>query len=565
MSVTEEKMKVTVVTGAEFKKMLLNASQNLQANYEYVDSLNVFPVPDGDTGTNMSMTISSGEKEILSFETNHVGEISKKFSRGLLLGARGNSGVILSQIFRGLSNELEPYETITTQVFGEALVKSSEIAYNSVIKPVEGTILTVIRETSEEARVLASQYDDFTAYFEALLVVAQRSLESTPEYLPVLKEVGVVDSGGQGLVYVLEGMYKHLIGETILVSTHTVTSSMNAQQIMDINPEDITFGYCTEFLVKLKNPDKPNMDEYISHLERLGDSIVALKDEDILKTHIHTEDPIRAFELGGRYGDYISMKVENMRMQAGAAKENSSVALEAQGDTKTPVKDESNVHHAFAVITVASGEGIGELFKEYGATHVLDGGQTSNPSTEDFVQLMNKISADNIIILPNNSNIIMAAKQAASLIDDKKVAVVESKTFPQGLASLIGFDPDTHLEANLESMTLKMEDVLSGEVTYAIRDTEIDGVKIHNGEFLSIYERKIISSVPTQIEAVIIIVEEMLKTNEELEILTLITGEGSSDEEVEEIKTRITAMNDELDLEVVEGNQMVYSYIISGE
>ncbi|MBR2076166.1 MAG: DAK2 domain-containing protein [Exiguobacterium sp.] len=552
--------------GVALSNMIANGAANLSQNADYVDSLNVFPVPDGDTGTNMNLTMTSGAKEVAAMNTSDVAEVSSKFARGLLMGVRGNSGVILSQLFRGFGKAVEGKTELTTIDFAEALKRGVDTAYKAVMKPVEGTILTVAREAADEALLASESTSDFTEFMKRVIVEAKASLDRTPDLLPVLKEVGVVDSGGQGLLVIYEGFLASLEGkelerphtpvmDTLIEAEHHAHA---AQGFM--STEDIEFGYCTEIMVRFqedKLKDAPfNEDAFRNELSELGDSLLVVADEELLKVHVHVETPGEVITKGQRFGELVAVKIENMRQQ------HSTILEEEHGANQHGVQQAEKPKAPFAIVTVAMGEGVSELFRSLGAAHVIEGGQTMNPSTEDIVKAIESAHAEHVFIFPNNSNIIMAAEQAAS-VAPCGVSVIPTKTVPQGLAAAIAFNPEADVEMNEQAMKAAAATVKSGQVTYAVRDTSIDGVEIKKDEHMAIAEKKIVSSSPSSLEAAKRLVDALIDADDE--IVTILTGEGSSASDVEALTSYIESVNDEIEIEVHDGKQPLYSYIFSVE
>ncbi|MET2870572.1 DAK2 domain-containing protein [Exiguobacterium profundum] len=552
--------------GVALSNMIANGAANLSQNADYVDSLNVFPVPDGDTGTNMNLTMTSGAKEVAAMNTSDVAEVSSKFARGLLMGARGNSGVILSQLFRGFGKAVEGKTELTTIDFAEALKRGVDTAYKAVMKPVEGTILTVAREAADEALLASESTSDFTEFMKRVIVEAKASLDRTPDLLPVLKEVGVVDSGGQGLLVIYEGFLASLEGKE-LEKPHTpvmdalVEAEHHAHAAQGfMSTEDIEFGYCTEIMVRFqedKLKDTPfNEDAFRNELSELGDSLLVVADEELLKVHVHVETPGEVITKGQRFGELVAVKIENMRQQ------HSTILEEEHGANQHGVQQAEKPKAPFAIVTVAMGEGVSELFRSLGAAHVIEGGQTMNPSTEDIVKAIESAHAEHVFIFPNNSNIIMAAEQAAS-VAPCGVSVIPTKTVPQGLAAAIAFNPEADVEMNEQAMKAAAATVKSGQVTYAVRDTSIDGVEIKKDEHMAIAEKKIVSSSPSSLEAAKRLVDALIDADDE--IVTILTGEGSSESDVEALTSYIESVNDEIEIEVHDGKQPLYSYIFSVE
>nr|WP_251126102.1 MULTISPECIES: DAK2 domain-containing protein [unclassified Exiguobacterium] len=546
--------------------MIANGAANLSQNADYVDSLNVFPVPDGDTGTNMNLTMTSGAKEVAAMNSSDIAEVSSKFARGLLMGARGNSGVILSQLFRGFGKAVEGKAELTTVDFAEALKRGVDTAYKAVMKPVEGTILTVAREAADEALLASESTSDFTEFMKRVIEEAKASLDRTPDLLPVLKEVGVVDSGGQGLLVIYEGFLASLEGKELEKPHAPVMDALieaehhahAAQGFM--STEDIEFGYCTEIMVRFQDEklkDAPfNEDAFRNELSELGDSLLVVADEELLKVHVHVETPGEVITKGQRFGELVAVKIENMRQQ------HSTILEEEHGANQHGVQQAEKPKAPFAIVTVAMGEGVSELFRSLGAAHVIEGGQTMNPSTEDIVKAVESAHAEHVFIFPNNSNIIMAAEQAAS-VAPCGVSVIPTKTVPQGLAAAIAFNPEADVEMNEQAMKSAAATVKSGQVTYAVRDTSIDGVEIKKDEHMAIAEKKIVSSSTSSLEAAKKLVDALVEADDE--IITILTGEGSSEADVEALTSYIESVNDEIEIEVHDGKQPLYSYIFSVE
>ncbi len=555
------------IDGKRFGDMVLQGAANLGKNVQLVDSLNVFPVPDGDTGTNMNLSITSGAKEVRNNPNKKVGAVGKSFAKGLLMGARGNSGVILSQLFRGFSKSIENKEALTTTDFAEALEAGVHTAYQAVMKPVEGTILTVAKDAANKAVTIAKKEKEFIPFIEGVIAEAHASLDRTPDLLPVLKEVGVVDSGGKGLVIVYEGFLAELKGEKIDdTAVHAPIENMvkkehhkNVQSHM--RTEDIEFGYCTEFMVKLeeeklaKNPFSEQ--EFREVLNKMGDSLLVVADEEVVKVHVHTEYPGNALNHAQKFGSLINMKIENMREQ------HSNLLFEDAHPVSAPaVPQKTQEKQEYGIVTVAMGSGISALFESIGATKVIEGGQTMNPSTEDIVKAIEETNAEKIIILPNNSNIIMAAKQAASVVE-QDVIVVGSKTVPQGMAAILAFNPNADLEQNEQTMTQALGTVKTGQITYAVRDTQIDGVEITKDDYMGIADGKIVTTDKERTEAVKKLLENMI--GEDDEILTIIQGEDVSDQEISEVVDFAEENFEDVEVEVHQGHQPIYSYIFSVE
>lgn len=545
-------MSLKQINGIVFKQMVINGANNLANRSKYVDQLNVFPVPDGDTGTNMSMTMTAGAKELVSLEEASIGKVAKVLSRGLLMGARGNSGVILSQLFRGFATGLEGKDEADIEDIAKALESGVKTAYKAVMKPIEGTILTVARESAEAAGAKYETVETIVDLYDLVVNEMQISLNRTPELLPVLKEVGVVDSGGQGLLYIFEGFLKALKGETIFLEAQTEATGESAQTAL--SSDEVEFGYCTEFIIRLDEERTPfKEDVFRGRLEKLGNSIVVVQDEDIVKVHVHTLTPGDALNLAQKHGEFVKLKIENMTEQ-----HNEIIGQNAP--QSEPAKREQA---EYGIISVVAGEGIKHLFEEQGCHYVIEGGQTMNPSTEDFLKAIDELNAKNIIILPNNSNIIMAANQAAQVTEDVNVVVVPSKTIPQGYTALMMFNEHASVEDNIEEMNQAITEVKSGQVTYAVRDTQMNGVDIKENDFIGILDKDIIVSVPERFESACALVDKMI--DEDSEIVTILYGEGVDEDEADELAEYIENKYDDVEVTIFDGQQPVYSYIISVE
>lgn len=549
------------IDGIKFAQMINLGASNLAANADKVDALNVFPVPDGDTGTNMNLSMSSGATEAVSKQEQHIGNVGKAFAKGLLMGARGNSGVILSQLFRGFSKYIEEYAELDATTFAKAFDYGVKVAYKAVIKPVEGTILTVAREAAEAAMAAIDTTDDIIDMMKIIVEAGQVSLENTPELLPVLKEVGVVDSGGQGLMCVYRGFLAELTGEKIQgvevkVNIDKVDLTANDEHHLRdfMSPEDIEFGYCTEFMVRFDKEKGRSFDEetFRKEMSQFGDSLLVISDDEVVKVHIHAEHPGDVFNYGQQYGELIKVKADNMREQHREVLKSDRAKMNPQN--QKPLD--------YAIITVAMGSGIAEMFKSMGANFVIEGGQTMNPSTEDFVKAMNQIKAERYILLPNNKNIILAAKQAAEL-SEANVIVVETRSVPQGLSALLAFNSEVSLDENMESMTSSLDNVKTGQITFAVRDTKIDGVEIRKDEFMGINESKIISSNKDHMTVIKQLLDSLI--DEESEILTVIVGENVEDTVVDEVLNYCETTHSEVEVEIHKGEQPLYTFIFGVE
>ena len=551
------------ITTSLFQEMVQAGATRLNKQAEYVNSLNVFPVPDGDTGTNMGMTIENGAKEVSDRSASTVGEAAGIFAKGLLMGARGNSGVITSQLFRGFSQSVKDKEELDGAALAAAFQSGVEVAYKAVMKPVEGTILTVSRGAAIGAKKKAESTNDAVEVMRAALEGAKTALAKTPDMLPVLKEVGVVDSGGQGLVFIYEGFLSALTGEFIAseefqATPATMSEMINAEHHKSVAghvaTEDITFGYCTEIMVALKQGPTYvkdfDYDEFRNYLNNLGDSLLVVNDDEIVKVHVHTEDPGLVMQEGLKYGSLVKVKVDNMRNQHEAQ-------VEKEERQAKPVEEKE-----YAIIAVVAGDGLADIFKAQGVDYIISGGQTMNPSTEDFVKAVEELNARNIIILPNNKNILMAAQSAAEVIE-QPAAVVETKTIPQGLTSLLAFDESKSIEENYERMSASLGDVLSGSVTTAVRDTTIDGLEIHENDNLGMVDGKIVVSNPDMMETLEETFAHML--DEDSEIVTIYVGEDGSEELANELAQALAEKYEDVEVEIHQGQQPVYPYIFSVE
>lgn len=560
-------MTITKLDGNRFAQMVIQGAENLSNNVLMVDALNVFPVPDGDTGTNMNLSISSGAKEVKNNVNVHIGKTGASLAKGLLMGARGNSGVILSQLFRGFAKSIENKETINTIEFAAALELGVETAYKAVMKPVEGTILTVAKDTAKKAVQVAKKENDLIKFMEEVLNEAKASLSRTPDLLPVLKEVGVVDSGGQGLVIIYEGFLAELRGEelpTASVTGPSMTDLVSAEHHKSIqshmNTADIEFGYCTEFMVRFEE-DKLEESPFTEEKFRLdlsshGDSLLVVADEEIVKVHIHAEYPGEVLTYGQKYGSLINLKIDNMRQQ------HTNIYSEEKTDVRPSVVPKKKEKSEYGIVAVAMGSGIADLFKSLGAGAVIEGGQTMNPSTEDIVKAIEEVNAKHVYILPNNSNIVMAAQQAATVTGDH-VAVIPSKTVPQGMAALLAFNPSVSMKENTELMKESLGKIKTGQVTYAVRDTTIDGLTIEKDDFMGISDGKIVVTSKNQVDVAKQLLTSMI--GEDDEIITILQGEDASEKEVEDLTSYIEDEFEDIEVEVHKGNQPLYSFIFSIE
>ncbi|MFO8280111.1 fatty acid kinase catalytic subunit FakA [Staphylococcus aureus] len=547
---------ISKINGKLFADMIIQGAQNLSNNADLVDSLNVYPVPDGDTGTNMNLTMTSGREEVENNLSKNIGELGKTFSKGLLMGARGNSGVILSQLFRGFCKNIESESEINSKLLAESFQAGVETAYKAVMKPVEGTILTVAKDAAQAAIEKANNTEDCIELMEYIIVKANESLENTPNLLAVLKEVGVVDSGGKGLLCVYEGFLKALKGEKVEAKVAKIDKDEFVHDEHDfhgvINTEDIIYGYCTEMMVRFgKNKKAFDEQEFRQDMSQFGDSLLVINDEEIVKVHVHTEYPGKVFNYGQQYGELIKLKVENMREQ------HREVIRKEQHTAKPKMETVET-----AIITISMGEGISEIFKSMGATHIISGGQTMNPSTEDIVKVIEQSKCKRAIILPNNKNILMASEQAASIVDAEAV-VIPTKSIPQGISALFQYDVDATLEENKAQMADSVNNVKSGSLTYAVRDTKIDGVEIKKDAFMGLIEDKIVSSQSDQLTTVTELLNEMLA--EDSEILTVIIGQDTEQAVTDNMINWIEEQYPDVEVEVHEGGQPIYQYFFSVE
>ena len=563
------------IDGKIFKKMVISGSNNLYNHYPEVDALNVFPVPDGDTGMNMNLTMTSGSKEVANRSDENLYDIAKIFSRGLLMGARGNSGVITSQIFRGFSDSLINKTKIDAVGLAEAFDNGRKVAYKAVLKPVEGTILTVIREASTKLLDEVTSKMTIEQAFDILLNEARASLERTPNLLPVLKEVGVVDSGGAGLIKILEGMQSAIGGYVINRHEAEAVNPQGAAQV-SASEESEEFGYCTEFILRLGPVEskKPfNKNRFTSVLNAHGNSLVVVQDEDIIKVHVHTLKPGDIFNYAQQFGEFVKMKCENMTEQHNEIlineKNNQGIHMAASELSSAPLaapKKENKPAKEYAIIATSSGKGIDELFNEVGVDYIVSGGQTMNPSTNDFLKVIDETNAKNIFILPNNGNIIMAANQVKDVLKDKiNVVVIPSKTIMQGVVSAMNFNPDLSLEDNEKVMTEALSAVKSGQVTFAIKDTEINGVSVKKDDYMAILNSKdIISTHKEKFDALKDLLKNMV--DEDSSVITVLLGSDlANDEEKEKVEKYIEETYVDCDADVRIGNQPVYSYIVGVE
>lgn len=552
------------ITASLLQEMVQAAATRLGKQAEYVNSLNVFPVPDGDTGTNMGMTMDNGAKEVADKPADTVGEVGQILSKGLLMGARGNSGVITSQIFRGFGQSIKGKTELDGKDLALALQSGVEVAYKAVMKPVEGTILTVARGAASAALKKSDSTNDAVEVMASALKGAKKALAKTPELLPVLKEVGVVDSGGQGLVFIYEGFMSALNGDYVASEDFKATPANMAEMINaehhkavvgHVATEDITYGYCTEIMVALRQGPtyvkEFNYEEFQGYLSNLGDSLMVVNDDEIVKVHVHTEDPGLVMQEGLKYGSLVKVKVDNMRNQHDAQVEKTNIATKPQEEAKE-----------FGLIAVVAGQGLADIFKAQGVDYIISGGQTMNPSTEDIVKAIEAVNAKQVIILPNNKNIFMAAQSAAEVVDIP-ARVVETRTVPQGFTSLLAFDTTKTLDDNVADMTASLSEVTSGSITLAVRDTTIDGLEIHENDYLGVVDGKILVS-DANLEAALKATFEQMIT-EDSEIVTIFVGEDGEVPLAEELADYLEEKYEDIEVEIHEGNQPVYPYLMSVE
>lgn len=560
-------MEINTIDAAVLAKMFLAGAKNLDAKKEWINELNVFPVPDGDTGTNMSMTIMSAAKEVDALKNPTMAELAKAISSGSLRGARGNSGVILSQLFRGFTKEIAVHETLDVSILCDALQRAVETAYKAVMKPKEGTILTVARGAAKKALEICDDTDDIVYFMDEVIKEAEHVLSKTPDMLPVLKQAGVVDSGGQGLVQVLKGAYDSLLGKEI---DYTIEESQGSSGIVKVSAQteaEIKFGYCTEFIIVLNKPlSEKQEQEYKGYLESIGDSIVVVADEEIVKTHVHTNGPGLAIQKALTHGSLSKIKIDNMREehQEKLIKDAEKLASEKLSQEKVeeaPKSSEPQKEMGF--ISVSIGDGINEIFRGLGVDYIIEGGQTMNPSTEDMLNAIEQVNAKHIFILPNNKNIILAANQAATLVKDKKIIVIPTKTIPQGITALINYIPDRAAKENAEHMTEELENVKTGQVTYAVRDTEIDDKKIKQGDYMGIGDKSILSVGKDMIETTHAMIKEMV--DEESSIISIYYGEEVEEDDAHNLGAELEEAYPDVEVEIHYGGQPIYYYVISVE
>ena len=567
-------MGISTIDAGMVKKAFLAGAKGLEAKKDWINELNVFPVPDGDTGTNMTMTIMAAAKAVAELEDPDMEQLAKAISSGSLRGARGNSGVILSQLLRGFTKEIQGTASIDVTILANAMVRGTETAYKAVMKPKEGTILTVAKGMADKAIEMAAQTDDIEIFAKAVIEEGDYVLSQTPEMLPVLKQAGVVDSGGQGLMQVVKGAFDGLTGKCsdfsfedagiLKPSSEKAPQSAGASRT-DIDTADIRFGYCTEFIIKLeKEYSQKDEDELKKYLGSIGDSLVVVSDDEIVKIHVHTNHPGLAFEKGLTYGSLSRMKVDNMREEhEERVIQDSERLAKEQAAQPNPAEEETGERKPYGFITVSCGDGLSEIFKGIGADYLIEGGQTMNPSTEDMLNAIKKVNADHIFILPNNKNIIMAANQARDLTEDKEIIVIPSKTVPQGITALVNFIPDLTPEENLENMTAEMERVQTAQITYAVRNTSIDGMEIHEGDIMAIGDHGMLAVDTSVLGAAKAALEVML--NEDSELVTIYYGSDVTEADAEAFRKQAEEEFPDKEIELQYGGQPIYYYMISAE
>lgn len=541
-------------------KMFLAGAKNLEVKKEWINELNVFPVPDGDTGTNMTLTIMSAAKEVINLQDEDMMTICKAISSGSLRGARGNSGVILSQLFRGFTKTIREYEEIDIPTLATATEKAVESAYKAVMKPKEGTILTVAKGMADKARELAEEgCDDMELYFRQIIEYGDEVLAKTPDMLPVLKQAGVVDSGGQGLMQVMKGAFDAFLGREIDFTLEASKESSAKEGPASSVDQEIKYGYCTEFIILLnKTFNIKNEIDFKEYLESIGDSIVVVADGDVVKVHVHTNDPGLAIQRALKYGALSNMKIDNMRLE-----HQEKINKEQQMKEQEQKKEPEMPHKEVGFIAVSVGEGMSEIFRGLGADYIIEGGQTMNPSTEDMLNAIDRVNADTIFILPNNKNIILAANQAKTMVEDKKIIVIPTKTVPQGITAIINYVPDMDPEDNAATMECEIKNVLTGQVTYAVRDTMIDDKEIKQGDYMGIGDSGILSVGRDMEEVTFNMIRAMM--HDDLELISIYYGSDVSEEAAEAIKAKVEETYPDCDVELQMGGQPIYYYVISME
>ena len=553
-------MNTNTVDAKILGRMFLSGAKNLEAKKEWINELNVFPVPDGDTGTNMTLTIMSAASEVNALSDPDMKSLAKAISSGSLRGARGNSGVILSQLLRGFTKVIEKYDEIDAPTFARAFERAVETAYKAVMKPKEGTILTVAKGVSDKAAEIAEDSESLESFFTDVIAEAERVLARTPELLPVLKEAGVVDSGGQGLVEVLKGAFDGYLGKEIDLNFEKPAAKVTGTKPVSAEESNIKFGYCTEFIIMLeKEFTEKDEEEFKDYLMSIGDSLVVVADDDIVKVHVHTNDPGEAIQKALTYGQLSNMKIDNMRLEHHEKVIKEAEKMAAQQAAQRAAKPEKEV----GFITVSAGDGMGEIFKELGADYLIQGGQTMNPSTEDMLEAIAEVNAKNIFIFPNNKNIILAANQARDLTEDKNIVVIPAKTVPQGISAMIAYVPEKTVEENTAEMMEAIENVKTGQVTYAVRDTRIDDQEIHEGDIMGIGDKGILA-VGQDIQKVAVEMTGKM-TDEDSELISIYYGAEVTEADAEEVSSRLEELYPDYDIEINYGGQPIYYYVISVE
>ena len=545
-------------------KMFLAGAQNIEAKKEFINELNVFPVPDGDTGTNMSLTIMSAAKEVTALSKPDMKELAKAISSGSLRGARGNSGVILSQLLRGFTKSIREEKEIDVLGLAAACSRARDTAYKAVMKPKEGTILTVASGIADKAAQMAEETDDLEVFIPAVIEHAEEVLAKTPDMLPVLKEAGVVDSGGQGLLEVIKGAYDAFLGKEIDYSAISPSAGMSVTKINAQDTADIKFGYCTEFIILTeKEFTETDEHEFKAYLSSIGDSIVCVADDDVVKIHVHTNDPGLAIQRALTYGQLSRMKIDNMREEHQEKLIRDAEKLAAEEAEKEAQKKANEPRKPMGFITVSIGEGLNEIFKELGADYIIEGGQTMNPSTEDMLNAIDQVNADTVFILPNNKNIVLAANQAKALVEDKEIIVIPTKTVPQGITAIINFMPDADAKMNEETMLEEIQRVKSGQVTYAVRDTHIDDKEIHEGDIMGIGDKGILAVGKGIEETTKAMLEQLV--DEESELISLYYGEEVKEADAEQLIQEIEELYPDVDVDAHFGGQPIYYYVLAVE
>lgn len=545
-------------------KMFLAGAQNIEAKKEFINELNVFPVPDGDTGTNMSLTIMSAAKEVTALSKPDMKELAKAISSGSLRGARGNSGVILSQLLRGFTKSIREEKEIDVLGLAAACSRARDTAYKAVMKPKEGTILTVASGIADKAAQMAEETDDLEVFIPAVIEHAEEVLAKTPDMLPVLKEAGVVDSGGQGLIEVIKGAYDAFLGKEIDYSSISPSAGMSVTKINAQDTADIKFGYCTEFIILTeKEFTETDEHEFKAYLSSIGDSIVCVADDDVVKIHVHTNDPGLAIQRALTYGQLSRMKIDNMREEHQEKLIRDAEKLAAEEAEKEAQKKANEPRKPMGFITVSIGKGLNEIFKELGADYIIEGGQTMNPSTEDMLNAIDQVNADTVFILPNNKNIVLAANQAKALVEDKEIIVIPTKTVPQGITAIINFMPDADAKMNEETMLEEIQRVKSGQVTYAVRDTHIDDKEIHEGDIMGIGDKGILAVGKGIEETTKAMLEQLV--DEESELISLYYGEEVKEEDAEQLIQEIEELYPDVDVDAHFGGQPIYYYVLAVE